>query len=63
MADEIDLAGQHIEAEDEKRKRAVSQYVASIPVGEPGECGRCGEESLRLVRGTCARCRDKFKLP
>jgi len=37
--------------------------AARIPKGVPGTCARCGEESLRLVRGACAPCRDKFKLP
>lgn len=41
----------------------IRQKAADMPKGEPGECERCGEPSLRLVGGACAPCRDKFKLP
>lgn len=36
----------------------VRKEAAQIPVGEPGDCGGCGEYSQRLVRKLCARCRD-----
>lgn len=31
--------------------------------GAPGECELCGEWSGHLVRGACAPCRDRYKLP
>lgn len=62
MADEIDLA------QDRQRiaiDAAVNQVRrnATMPVGEAGECVRCGEWMPRLVLQACAPCRDKFKLP
>lgn len=41
----------------------ITARAASMPKGEPGNCGLCGEPSLRLVRNACARCRDKRHLP
>jgi hypothetical protein len=61
MADEIDLANEHIEQETELRLKAVRGY--EIPEGYPGECELCGEWSARLVRGVCAPCRDRRRLP
>ena len=40
----------------------LREAAARMPVGAPGECGRCGEWSGRLVNGACAPCRDKYKL-
>jgi class 3 adenylate cyclase len=37
--------------------------AARIEPGAPGECELCGEWSGRLVRGACAPCRDRYKLP
>lgn len=62
MADEADIAQVDIEIEEKRRKKYYADLAASIPKGEPGECIRCGEESLRLVNDVCARCRDKYKL-
>jgi hypothetical protein len=49
-------------AQDEIEKALACRIAAArgeIPVGTAGECESCGEESLRLVAGTCAPCRDK----
>lgn len=62
MADEIDIANDELEKQYDKAQRHFREQVAMIPKGEPGECYKCGEESLRLVEGACARCRDKYKL-
>jgi len=62
MSDEIDDAQQR-EQEDTARALAAARETARrIPVGEPGECDYCGEESPRLVGGACAPCRDKRRL-
>ena len=42
---------------------SIASHRKPLAPGEPGECDRCGEESLRLVNGNCARCRDKYGLP
>ncbi len=60
MADEVDLANDHIEQETALRLRRVVGY--SIPAGQPGVCGYCAEESQRLINGACAPCRDRFRL-
>ncbi len=60
--DEGDIANDDLERAYEKGIRRIRQAAAAMPVGEPGECVRCGEESLRLVNLVCAPCRDKFKL-
>jgi len=36
---------------------------AEIPPGKPGLCVYCFEESQRLIRDACARCRDRRGLP
>ena len=59
MADEVDRADAEIERH---LHEALRRNRAEIEVGKPGECELCGEESPRLVRGACARCRDKYKL-
>lgn len=43
--------------------KAIRDEASRIPVGEPGECEMCGEQSGRLVNGVCAPCRDKHHLP
>lgn len=63
MADEADITTDRMEVESAARVAELRRKAASIPPGEAGECGRCGEEPPRLVGGACARCRDKFKLP
>ena len=58
--DEIDLAQERDQiATDDAIRRASKE----IPPGKPGDCDLCGEWTARLVNGTCARCRDKWKLP
>lgn len=61
--DWLDAAQAHTEKERGDSIEAIRKAAAEIPVGEPGECERCGEHVLRLVNNTCARCRDKYKLP
>lgn len=55
MADTGDFAAileqQHLE-------RSLAAARQPVPVGEPGECERCGDDSPRLVNGWCAPCRD-----
>ena len=63
MPDFIDNTTEDLGKEHALAMRINSEKVKQIPVGEEGECARCGEHSLRLVKDTCARCRDKFKLP
>lgn len=63
MPDFIDNTIEDMEKEHTLAMRLNALKVAQIPPGEEGECCRCGEHSLRLVRDTCARCRDKYKLP
>lgn len=46
----------------DKNIAEVRLNAARIPVGSPGECYQCGEESQRLVNGACAPCRDKYRL-
>lgn len=59
MADEADIANDYMERVQEAAMRAPRPQMAK---GEPGECEWCGEDSPRLVRGACARCRDKYGL-
>ena len=60
--DEADRAAPEVERylAEAMRKAAMK---AELPVGEPGDCELCGEWSGRLVRGACAPCRDKYRLP
>lgn len=62
MADEIDIANDELEKQYGKAQRFFREQVENIPEGVEGECERCGEHSLRLVRGACARCRDRLRL-
>jgi len=59
MADEADIANDYAER---WLKDALAANCPEIPEGSPGECDWCGEDSLRLVNGYCARCRDENKL-
>lgn len=61
--DWLDVAAAQTEREREVNVAAIRKAASDIPEGEAGECERCGEDSLRLVFGACARCRDKHKLP
>ena len=42
---------------------AMREKAARIEPGVPGDCDLCGEWSARLIRGACAPCRDRYKLP
>jgi hypothetical protein len=62
MSDDADLTAAREELADAARIDLIRRKAVIEP-GTPGECDRCGEESLHLVRNTCSPCRDKFKLP
>ncbi len=64
MPDEIDLAQEceHI-ATTTSALNQVCEQAARIEPGVPGDCDLCGEWSARLIRGACAPCRDKWRLP
>ena len=55
MPDEIDKSQQY---EENFLDSAISSVRADIPKGEPGYCGKCDEESPRLVGGCCVACRE-----
>ena len=59
MSDEADEANELAEASASRAITAARAAVLAMPVGAPGECALCGEESGRLVRGACAPCRDR----
>jgi hypothetical protein len=58
--DDADRAQIEIEKEEEARRKRLKY---DLPEGNPGDCDLCGEWSGRLVKGVCAPCRDKYKLP
>ena len=62
MADPADKAGDDIEQIENAGIEAARTAAANIPTGQPGQCYNCEEESLRLVGGACARCRDRYGL-
>lgn len=61
--DDADITGARMEIQEAADIAGIRRKAAAIPVGTPGECDLCGEESGRLVRGVCARYRDLHKLP
>ena len=61
--DDADITGARMEIQEAADLAEIRRKAAAIPVGTPGECDLCGEESEGLVRGVCARCRDLHKLP
>lgn len=63
MADEVDISQVRTEILEASKIAEVRERTAKIPAGVPGECDLCGEWSGRLVKGVCAPCRDKHKLP
>ncbi len=63
MADDVDVTGDRIAAEQEARDRLRGPDPYKPPPGTAGECDLCGESSPRLINGVCAPCRDKHKLP
>jgi hypothetical protein len=56
VADAADMADD-IQAEHLDRGIRATAAIPFDP-GVPGECAECGDDSLRLVRGRCAPCRD-----
>jgi hypothetical protein len=63
MADEIDMANELAQADNERAIAGARDKAAQIPAGEPGECDLCGNWSGRLVVGACAPCRDRYRMP
>lgn len=63
MSDVCDVTDVRQEVFDQEVAAEFRRAASMIPSGEPGDCCRCGEDSPRLVRGVCAPCRDKYKLP
>lgn len=63
MADEIDLSNDRIQHDTDRAVDNIRKAAAELPPGEPGDCDLCGEWSGRLIKGVCAPCRDRFKLP
>lgn len=63
MADEIDLAQEREHIATTSALNQVRKQAARIEPGVPGDCDLCGEWSARLIRGACAPCRDKWRLP
>ena len=63
MVDEVDISQVRTEILEASEIAAVRERAANIPAGVPGECDLCCKWSGRLVRGVCAPCRDKHKLP
>ena len=61
MSDEADYGSEREQEDTARAVAAARATAANIPKGEPGECAQCGEDSLRLVEGFCAPCRDKYK--
>lgn len=61
--DDVDSSSIKTEVLEAAHLAEIRRKAAAIPVGAPGVCDLCGEESGRLVKGVCARCRDLHKLP
>jgi hypothetical protein len=55
VADPVDQANDFTAAYTDRAIRAARQPV---PAGVAGECAECGDESLRLIGGRCAPCRE-----
>lgn len=61
--DDADITQQREEDITLARIREAARRAQTMPPGEPGDCELCGEWSGRLVRGVCAPCRDRRRLP
>jgi predicted RNA-binding Zn-ribbon protein involved in translation (DUF1610 family) len=59
VADVADMANDVAQAALDRSIRAVT--AAPFEEGAAGECNECGDESERIVRGRCARCREPKK--
>ena len=58
-----DFADEAHELEEAHRAKALAQREPfTLLKGRPGECELCGEHSMRLIDGACARCRDHYGL-
>ncbi len=62
MTDEVDRIQEREQIPTEAAINAARAKAALIEPGTPGDCDMCGEWSSRLIRGACARCRDKYKI-
>ena len=60
--DEADRASYFIESVVDDHVKEAMRRAAEIPIGSPGECSFCGEQSARLVNTACAPCRDRYGL-
>ena len=58
MSDEADMADPRMEAE---LYMLIQAARGELEVGKAGECIECGYHSERLIRYTCAPCRDYLK--
>ena len=56
MPDNVDVA---VEISDLHLERNIRAARQPVPVGIPGECETCFEDSPRLIGGRCAPCRDR----
>lgn len=63
MSDELDITSTNIEMMEAAAIAGIREQAAKIEKGVAGECIHCEEHSARLVRGSCAPCRDKWGLP
>lgn len=55
LMDAADLADEKIARE---LAAAIQATRCDIPAGAAGQCVECGTNSIRLINGMCARCRD-----
>jgi hypothetical protein len=62
MSDFIDQTDEREEFNNQVRLTEIRKKSVIDP-GVAGECTRCGDEVARLISGTCAPCRDRYKLP
>ena len=63
MADEIDIANDRAQADNERAIAEARKAAGEIPAGGEGDCDMCGTWAGRLVGGACARGRDRYRLP
>jgi len=61
--DVVDMANDKAAALVDARESEIRYQAQHMQAGAPGICSRCDESSPRLVRGVCAPCRDRYKLP
>jgi len=61
--DEIDAAQAREQLDTNSAIAQVRGQAAQMQAGDPGDCELCGERSGRLIKGACAPCRDRYRLP